>query len=353
LVIRTFSSRSSFALLFSFLLLLSSSLAAHAFDEDYNETINGTTLHFRVRGTDKTHPYLLILHGGPGFSAHMFYPWGKSLEPTVNVVYMDQRGCGQSKRLTFADVRNPKPEEYRDYTIANLIEDAEGVRRFLKVDRWFVLGHSWGGMLGLEYVTAHPESVRGFIDMDGLVSQPACQDALLARLQTILEREADSQNDKTRVNAITALADVQNLRKMKPSADRIAGAFSYIPRYFGQIYYADPAKGQAYSQSIVGEMMAYKIPLNVMTANEPAPVLIHTDSYATRDDTPLLSKVSVPTLVIGGEQDGMIPVATEKLAHSKIKGSELLLLKQCGHFPFAEQPDETTAAILKFVAAHP
>jgi pimeloyl-ACP methyl ester carboxylesterase len=83
-----------------FCLLLLTALPAFAFDEDHHEVINGAMLHFRVRGTDKAHPYLVLLHGGPGFSAHMFYPWGASLEKTLNVVYLDQRGSGESARLT-------------------------------------------------------------------------------------------------------------------------------------------------------------------------------------------------------------------------------------------------------------
>ena len=75
-------------------LLLLSCLPAFAFDEDHHEVINGAMLHFRVRGADKANPYLVILHGGPGFSSHMFYAWGPSLEKSLNVVYLDQRGGG-------------------------------------------------------------------------------------------------------------------------------------------------------------------------------------------------------------------------------------------------------------------
>lgn len=154
-------------------------LRGEAFDRDYTETINGAQLHFRVRGQDPGHPYLVVLHGGPGFSAHMFYPWGKSVEGAVNVVYLDQRGCGQSARLTLKNPMRPELDEVKDYTLENLLKDVEGVREFLKVRDWYVLGHSWGGMLGLNYVTTFPASVKGFVFVDGLVSQPQTQVAIL------------------------------------------------------------------------------------------------------------------------------------------------------------------------------
>ena len=200
------------------LLLLTAALPAAAFDEDHKEIINGTTLHFRVRGMDKANPYLLILHGGPGFSSHMFYGWGPSLEKSLNVVYLDQRGSGESARLQVADVMNPKPAEIKDYTIANLVGDMEGVRQFLKVDKWYVLGHSYGGLLGLEYVTAHPDHVLGYIHMDGLVSVPQMETTLLDNAQAKFEK------DKT-ANA-PLLAQVTQLRALPPdNPARLFGAF--------------------------------------------------------------------------------------------------------------------------------
>ena len=80
-------SAAGFRAFVAFCLLLSAALPAFAFDEDHHEVINSALLHFRVRGTDKAHPYLVILHGGPGLSAHMFCPCRASLEKTVNVVY--------------------------------------------------------------------------------------------------------------------------------------------------------------------------------------------------------------------------------------------------------------------------
>ncbi len=100
------------------------SLFGDSLDNDYTGKINGTQRHFRVRGRDSSSPYLLILHGGPGFSAHMFYPWGKSVEALVNVVYLDQRGCGQSTRLVLKNPMQPEPGEVRDYTMDNLLKTA-------------------------------------------------------------------------------------------------------------------------------------------------------------------------------------------------------------------------------------
>lgn len=326
-------------------LLLWAALPAFAFDEDHHEVINGTTLHFRVRGTDKAHPYLVILHGGPGFSAHMFYVWGPSLEKTLNVVYLDQRGSGESARLTVANVMAPTPAEVKGYTVANLVQDVEGVRRFLKVDRWYVLGHSWGGMLGLEYVTTHPDHVLGYIHMDGLVS--------VAQMQASLLDNAGKKSAAATPKDEAGLAQVAQLRALPPDSPfRLFGAFGLAMGPAGLYFAGDQAAGFASSYAQIGAAVKpYHLPPAVLApASEPTAALMVNDHFLTRDDTPLLAKVRVPTLILNGKQDGVIPPSAAEAAHMAIKNSQLVELDNCGHFPFFEQPGKTTAAVLLFIA---
>ena len=326
------------------LLLLLAALPAFAFDEDHHETINGAMLHFRVRGTDKAHPYLVILHGGPGFSAHMFYPWGASLEKTLNVVYLDQRGSGESARLSVANVMAPTPAEVKGYTVANLVADIEGVRQSLKVDKWYVLGHSWGGMLGLEYVTAHPGHVIGYIHMDGLVSVPQMQDAVLDNAAKKFAA-AKPKDD-------AGLAQVKQLRALPTDNPiRLFGALGLAMGPAGLYFAGDQAAGFAAGFGQIGAAVApyHLSPAALALASEPGAALIVNDHYLTRDDTPLLAKVTVPTLIINGKQDGVIPPSAAEAAHTAIKGSQLVELDDCGHFPFFEQPVTTTALVLTFV----
>lgn len=331
-------------------LLLLMSLPALAFDEDHHEVINGAMLHFRVRGADKANPYLVILHGGPGFSAHMFYAWGPSLEKSLNVVYLDQRGGGESARLSVANPMAPTPAEIKGYTFQTLVADTEGVRKYLKVDKWFVLGHSNGGMLGIEHVAAHPEHVLGYIHMDGLVSVPQVQTA-------ILENAAKKFAAATPRDAAD-LAAVTQLQALPPDTPyRMFGALGLAMGPAG-LYFAGDQKAAfaAFYGQIGAALKPYHIPPAALApAQEPAAALIANDHYLTRDDTPLLAKITVPVLIINGRQDGVVTPRSAEAVHAAVTGSQIVLLDACGHFPFFEQPEKTTQAILRFVggASHP
>ena len=321
---------------------------AWAFDDDYKETINGTKLHFRVRGADKTNPYLVILHGGPGFSAHMFLPWGASLEKAVNVVYLDQRESGESERTTFAGP-TPTKDELKGITVANMVKDIEGVRQFLKVEKWHVLGHSWGGMLGIEYVTAHPDQVLTYIHMDGSLSTPMMVTAILDNAETKFTEMGKSDDANKKTQAQNRLKQVSYLRAL-PAADinRLGLAFQLALGPAG-LYVARPAENAAYNGKIREQLTQYKTPFNALYSDTPGKALALYDGYLTRDVTSLLPNVTVPTLIINGKQDGVITPQSAEIAHKGIKGSQLVILEDCGHFPFAEQPEKATTAILNFI----
>ena len=337
------------ALLFSNLL---SPCSAKNFDEDYHEKLNGTTLHFRVRGEDRKNPYLLILHGGPGYSAFMFYPWGASLEKKLNVVYLDQRGCGGSERLKFKSLFAPKPDEIADYTIPNLIKDLEAVRSFLKVESWFVLGHSWGGMLGLEYVSVHAKQVKGYIHMDGLLSTPMATSAICDSAEAKYKPLKESDDATRKKQAEIVLKSVDKIRSLpEENPQRFMSALQLATGPAGLYFAMDQATGfKQLQQRISAALTSYNVPPQVLqAAQEPPLALMQTEQYLTRDCRPLLSKIKVRTLVINGQQDGVITPKIAQLVRRGIEGSQITLIENCGHFPFGEQPEATTKAILNFI----
>ncbi|KGR84385.1 alpha/beta fold hydrolase [Lysinibacillus odysseyi] len=93
----------------------------------------------------------LFLHGGPGYWSRSFqYHAGDVLENDLEMIYLDQRGCGRS-------------EHSLDYSLNRLIADIEELRESLNIEEWYVMGHSFGGILAVNYAYRFHERTKGLI----------------------------------------------------------------------------------------------------------------------------------------------------------------------------------------------
>lgn len=131
-------------------------------------------------------PYLLYLQGGPGVEA--FRPtennptWLPEALKTHRVVMLDQRGTGLSSPIGWVDGRfvgtggAQEPEAVAErmsfYRADAIVEDAEAVRRALGVEKWAILGQSFGGFTSLRYLAEHPESLLSARITGGLARVP-------------------------------------------------------------------------------------------------------------------------------------------------------------------------------------
>lgn len=99
---------------------------------------------------------VLYLHGGPGSGCT---PRSRCyFDPAIyKIVLTDQRGCGRSR----PQVENAADLEIN--TTAHLIEDLERLREHLRIDRWTLLGVSWGTTLGLSYAQTYPRRVAAMV----------------------------------------------------------------------------------------------------------------------------------------------------------------------------------------------
>lgn len=117
---------------------------------------DGNLIHWEVSGNPAGKP-AVVLHGGPGSGCSPW--WGRFLDPAAyRVVRFDQRGCGQST----PSAADPAIDLATN-TTHHLIADIEALRRHLGVERWLVLGASWGSTLGLAYAERYPERVSELV----------------------------------------------------------------------------------------------------------------------------------------------------------------------------------------------
>ncbi|MEX0799698.1 MAG: prolyl aminopeptidase [Dehalococcoidia bacterium] len=120
------------------------------------EAGDGNLVYWETSGNPRG-KHAVVLHGGPGSGCS---PWQRRLfDPAAyRVVLFDQRGCGRST----PHASEPDADLSSNNT-ANLIADIERLRQHLGVDRWLVLGGSWGSTLALAYAETHPQRVTEMV----------------------------------------------------------------------------------------------------------------------------------------------------------------------------------------------
>jgi proline iminopeptidase len=97
---------------------------------------------------------VLLLHGGPGFG-HEYLEAFESFLPQagIEMYYYDQLGCNNSDQ----------PDDPSLWTLARYTEEVEEVRRGLGLDNFVLYGHSWGGILAMEYALTYQQHLRGLV----------------------------------------------------------------------------------------------------------------------------------------------------------------------------------------------
>ncbi len=109
---------------------------------------------------------LLLLNGGPGATHEYFECFENFLLPEgVELIYYDQLGCGLSD--------NPKDTAMWD--LSRFVEEVEQVRKALNLnkDNFYLLGHSWGGILAMQYALKYQDNLKGLIISNMMSSCPA------------------------------------------------------------------------------------------------------------------------------------------------------------------------------------
>lgn len=144
-------------------------------DTSYSVSIGGINQWISIKATDLSTPVLLFLHGGPGNSAMAYADkFTGQLQKHFIVVQWDQRESGQTALLNASD----KP-----LTVELMESDALELIRYLaerfKQQRVYLMGHSWGGFLGLLIASHHPQLLDGYIAICPMIDQLESEKASL------------------------------------------------------------------------------------------------------------------------------------------------------------------------------
>jgi pimeloyl-ACP methyl ester carboxylesterase len=189
-------------------------------------------------------PYLVFLQGGPGFEAtRPTSPptgWMKRALQDYRVLLLDQRGTGRSTPIgpTIPGETSQEQAEYLTHFRADsIVRDCEAIRQELGVEKWSVLGQSFGGFTSMTYLSIAPEGLREAYITGGLspIGRPvddiygATYKRLIVQNRRYVERYPD---DRDRVREILRRLDDDDVRL--PNGDRLtARRFRQLGMWLG------------------------------------------------------------------------------------------------------------------------
>lgn len=274
-------------------------------ESEFIDLPDGVRVHIRDQGpVDR--PTLILLHGFAA-SLHTWEPWVERLADHYRVITIDLPGHG----LTRA------PRRYQASTqgflgIVRAVAASRGVERFT------LAGNSMGGAVAWNYALAHPE------DLDALVLVNAAGWRPPADSEGVREGPPPFIFSLIRTPIIGT--GIRNL-EMRPLARQgLRSAFI--------------------DDSLVDDAMVDRY---VELSRGPGHRAILLSIEQNGESPVRMSEISMPTLVMHGAQDNLIPVAAGRHYAAAIPGAELTVFENVGHVPMEEVPDQSAAALETFL----
>ncbi len=295
--------------------------------------VAGARLYLQSRGARSDLPAALWLHGGPGGAERpLFRYYDGGLENHFVVTYWDQRGAGKSFDA------NADPN---DLTVARHLADLDVVvdhlRRVLHKDRIVLIGHSWGGALGMLYVAAHPDKVAAFIAVSPLVSQPE-QAAAQYRFVLAEARRRDDQ---------TALSRLQRLGPPPYASSSQSLEVEGIADRYGAVYHQRPNRYWVLISATLRGLVTPWEMARIIHANNVSLAAMH-DELQHLDLTQSVPAVTVPVFFFLGRYDRHVDaqVAADYLQHLEAPVKKVVWFEHSAHNVPFEEPDRFQAEVI-------
>ena len=262
---------------------------------------------------------MLVVHGGPGVpcdylrDAHLGYA-----DEGFRVVSWDQLGCGESDQ----------PDDASLWTVERYVEEVETVRSTLGLGRVFLVGNSWGGMLGLEYCLAYPDNVTCFVCSSIAFDFPPIQAGFVRCKQNLgdetvrmmARRESEGTTDHPEYVAAQTILLHRHMCRMETWPEPVQRSLDNV--------------GLGPLQRMFG------------------PHLFNcTGTLRTFDRMADLERVTTPVLIVASEHDYVLPELCA-VSCQYLPDSEYAFFPGCSHMPFWENPEGYHAAVRTFLARY-
>ncbi len=285
---------------------------------------NGVMIYYEEFGKGKP---LMIVHGGPGASHDYFLPYLLPLARENRLIFIDERGSGQSQKL----------EDVSKYTVENMVEDVEAVRKALKLGKISLLGHSYGGVLAQAYALKYQKNLSHLILCSTFPSTSQMNDVF----KKMEEKMAPSLLDRIKKMEKDGLfGHGMPYEKNRYTNEYMIAAWG--EGYFPYLYQNHPDPNY---DPVANGNMAWDLYREMWGSDGE---FIIDGNLKSVEYVDKLHTIHVPTLITCGDHDECDPSLSKEM-HEKIEGSKLIIFPESGHMTFVDQPDMFIKAVNDFL----
>jgi len=298
--------------------------ASYKVDEGYVDA-GGVLIYYTSFGQG---PPLLIVHGGPGASHDYFLPHLLPLARHNRLIFIDERGSGRSQKL----------DDPSGYTVENMVEDVEAVRRELNLGKFALMGHSYGGVLAQAYALKYQQNLSKLILCSTFYSTSKMNEVFQKQLAAMTP-ELRERIQKLEKDGLFGHGKEWEKNRYPEDYMKAAWGEGYHPYVFQR--HPDP------NEDPVGQgVMSWDLYREMWGSHGEFVIDGNLKSVEYGDR---LSSIHVPTLITVGDHDECDPSLARYMS-DKIIGSKLAVMPQSGHMTFVDQPELFIAAVDGFLA---
>jgi 3-oxoadipate enol-lactonase len=259
---------------------------------------NGISMNYEINGTGK---WLTLIHGA-GDNIGMWWNQTPAFSQKYRLLTYDVRGYGQTET----------PSE--GYSLGTLVEDLYQLLKVLQIKETYLLGYSMGGRVAVGFTLSHPEIVNALI----VSNSPLVP----------VRRSAEEMKEMARLR--------EQRMKAVEKQDPMSAAEDFTNMVFSPGW---PEK----HKDIIEKYQKIRL------QNDPEASRVAIKSMVLGEPTPDVSKIKCPTLIIGGERDGLMGIESIKAGEALISNSQLKFLPT-GHASAIEMPKEFNRSVMDFLA---
>lgn len=280
-------------------------------------TLRGTEIYFDIAGMQLApmgkefieRPVIFMLHGGPGGDHLGFKRHSLELQQVAQLVFIDHRGCGRSKKT-----------KQSDYSLKNNIEDIEALRNYLGLKKICILGGSYGGIVAQGYAIHYSKNIdklilsvtmpsyRGLIESKEYLTKHGTPKQIAICEHLWNGTFKDHHHLMRYLKIMDPLYSMKSRKTHKPVFGKSKTIWSH----------------EAFNEGFGGFLQKF-------------------------DFIPQLKKIKCSTLVLAGQEDWICRPSQSKIIAENIPNAQLKIFRNCGHAIGVDAHDKYIKAIKKFM----